>query len=55
MSVLEKPKLGHIKCLQGCKDLHLAGVLTLDEEEQLEYFCDRCVLHYWDEGPSRPR
>ena len=32
-------------CIAGCKLLSVTGVLTLDEEERLIYFCDQCDLH----------
>ncbi len=32
-------------CIADCKLLSVTGVLTLDEEERLVYFCDQCDLH----------
>ncbi len=32
-------------CIADCKLLSVTGVLTLDEEERLIYFCDQCDLH----------
>ena len=33
------------RCIEDCMVLNLTGVLTLDEEDRLEFFCDRCDLH----------
>ncbi len=32
-------------CVEDCKLLSVTGVLTLDEEDRLIYFCDQCDLH----------
>ncbi len=32
-------------CVEECKLLCVTGVLTLDEEDRLVYFCDHCDLH----------
>lgn len=32
-------------CIADCKLLSVTGVLTLDEEDRLIYFCDQCDLH----------
>ena len=32
-------------CEEDCKLLSVTGVLTLDEEDRLIYFCDQCDLH----------
>jgi hypothetical protein len=34
-----------LKCVEDCKLLSVTGVLTLDEEDRLVYFCDQCALH----------
>jgi len=33
------------RCVRDCKILSVTGVLTLDEEDRLVYFCDTCDLH----------
>jgi hypothetical protein len=33
-------------CVDECKLLSVTGVLTLDEENRLMYFCDTCALHH---------
>jgi hypothetical protein len=32
-------------CVEDCKLLCVTGVLTLDDEDRLVYFCDQCELH----------
>ena len=32
-------------CEEDCMLLSVTGVLTLDEEDRLIYFCDQCDLH----------
>ena len=34
-----------LPCVEDCKLLSVTGVLTLDEEDKLIYFCDQCDLH----------
>ena len=34
-----------LPCVEECKLLCVTGVLTLDEEDRLVYFCDHCDLH----------
>ncbi len=34
-----------LPCVKDCKLLCVTGVLTLDEEDRLVYFCDQCKLH----------
>ena len=34
-----------LSCIDDCKLLSITGVLTLDEEDRLMYFCDQCDLH----------
>ncbi len=34
-----------LPCIADCKLLSVTGVLTLDEDDHLEFFCDRCDLH----------
>ncbi|UCC92776.1 MAG: hypothetical protein JSW25_08955 [Thermoplasmata archaeon] len=34
-----------LPCVEDCKLLCVTGVLTLDEEDRLIYFCDQCDLH----------
>ena len=34
-----------LPCVADCKLLCVTGVLTLDEEDRLIYFCDQCALH----------
>ncbi|MHC4781325.1 MAG: hypothetical protein ACYTFG_22345 [Planctomycetota bacterium] len=35
-----------LPCVEDCKLLSVTGVLTLDEEDRLIYFCDQCDLHH---------
>jgi hypothetical protein len=34
-----------LRCREDCRLLNLSGVLTLDKEDKLEFFCERCDLH----------
>lgn len=34
-----------LPCVNDCKFLSVTGVLTLDTDEKLVYFCDQCDLH----------
>jgi len=34
-----------LPCVTDCKFLSVTGVLTLDTDEKLVYFCDQCDLH----------
>jgi hypothetical protein len=34
-----------LPCFEDCKLLCVTGVLTLDEEDRLVYFCDHCDLN----------
>jgi hypothetical protein len=34
-----------MSCVEGCKLLKVTGVLTLDEDGRLQYFCDQCLLY----------
>lgn len=34
-----------LPCMEDCKLLCITGVLTLDDEDRLIYFCDQCDLH----------
>ena len=34
-----------LPCVEDCKLLCVTGVLTLDEEDRLIFFCDQCDLH----------
>ena len=36
-------------CVRDCKLLAVTGVLTLDDDGMLTYFCDQCALN-----PTRP-
>ncbi len=48
MELINGVKSTHDKgmaCIADCKLLSVTGVLTLDEEERLIYFCDQCDLH----------
>lgn len=36
-------------CVKDCKLLAVTGVLTLDDDGMLMYFCDQCALN-----PTRP-
>ena len=36
-----------LPCIADCKLLSVTGVLTLDEEDNLHFFCDTCDLHRW--------
>ncbi len=48
MELINGVKGTHAKgmaCIADCKLLSVTGVLTLDEEERLIYFCDQCDLH----------
>ena len=33
-----------LSCVEGCKLLRVTGVLTLDDDGRLQYFCDQCDL-----------
>jgi hypothetical protein len=33
-----------ISCAKECKLLNVTGVLTLDNEDRLVFYCDQCAL-----------
>lgn len=35
----------NLPCVEDCKLLSVTGVLTLDDDDRLVYFCDQCDLH----------
>lgn len=42
---MERLPIALMSCRKECITLNLTGVLTLDEEDRLEIFCERCALH----------
>ena len=40
----EIPSRNLMSCQKDCLLLSVAGVLTLDNEDRLQVFCDRCEL-----------
>lgn len=41
----EIPSRNLMGCQKDCLLMSVAGVLTLDEEDRLQVFCDRCELN----------